>query len=302
MSGVDADLAAHLATGATRIARCWALTRKDDVVLGFTDHDRVLEFEGVRFEAASGMTASALQTSTGLSVDNAEATGALSHDSLSETDIIAGRFDGAEMQVWLVNWTDVSQRQMIFRGNLGELRRSGGAFEAELRGFAEQLNQNHGQLYQGPCGAILGDAACGFDLSQTGFHADLVVEQVEDSTRFAFSAFPDVEEGWFARGQLVVHSGAGAGLQGLIKSDLIAGGLRHVELWQAVQAEIAPGDQIYLSAGCDKRPETCKHKFSNFINFRGFPFIPGEDWLMSYPTNSSKTTSGGTAPSVLYKR
>jgi uncharacterized phage protein (TIGR02218 family) len=36
-------------------------------------------------------------------------------------------------------------------------------------------------------------------------------------------------------------------------------------------------------AGCDKRAETCRAKFGNFLNFRGFPHIPGEDWVTAYP-------------------
>ena len=75
-----------------------------------------------------------MQQSTGLSVDNTEALGALSDAAIREADIEAGRYDGAEVRAWLVNWADVSARQLQFRGSIGELRRAGGAFEAELRG------------------------------------------------------------------------------------------------------------------------------------------------------------------------
>ena len=78
-------LAAHLATGTTTVCHAWAITRGDGVVLGFTDHDRDLSFDGVDFRAGTGLTAMALQQETGLSVDNSEAIGAL-----SEYGVVAG--------------------------------------------------------------------------------------------------------------------------------------------------------------------------------------------------------------------
>jgi len=280
---VNEALGTHLSTGVTTVARAWAISREDGVQMGFTDHDCALEFEGIRFEASGGMTASALQQSTGLSVDNAEATGVLSHDSLSEGDIEAGRFDGAEVRIWYVNWADVSARQLLFRGYIGEIRRSGQRFEAELRGLAERLNQTRGQVYQGPCPAILGDARCGVDVSGAGFGVDAEIAEVEDARVLRFAGLDGFEAGWFERGHVALLSGSGTGLNGLVKRDVMVGDLREVELWQSIGAEIAPGDQVRLVAGCDKRAETCRLKFSNLVNFRGFPHIPGEDWLMSYP-------------------
>lgn len=110
MTGYDARLRAHLATGTTTLARAFAVTRADGVVLGFTDHDRDLSFDGILFRADSGMTAGALQQATGLAVDNSEAFGALRSDAISETDVMAGRYDGAAVRGWLVNWTDVTER------------------------------------------------------------------------------------------------------------------------------------------------------------------------------------------------
>merc|ERR1711965_692796 len=123
-----AELHAHLATGSTTVSRCWAVTRADGTRYGFTDHDVDLVFEGLRFRADTGLSALALQQATGLSVDNTEAMGALSDDALSEADIDAGRFDGAEVVSWMVNWQDVTQRKVLFRGSIGEIRRTGGAF------------------------------------------------------------------------------------------------------------------------------------------------------------------------------
>ena len=70
----------------TTIARCWAVTRTDGMVLGFTDHDAVLDFDGIAFRPDAGMTAQALVQGLGLAVDNTEAQGVLSDDAITAAD------------------------------------------------------------------------------------------------------------------------------------------------------------------------------------------------------------------------
>lgn len=283
----------HLDTGLTTLARCWLVERRDGLRLGFTDHDLDLSFDGIVFRAGTGMSARVLEQSSGLSVDNTEAMGALSSAAVSEADIEAGRFDGAQVRAWLVNWTDVSQRVKQFEGTIGEISRANGAFHAELRGLTEALNQPQGRIYQAPCSAVLGDAQCGFAFDQPGYAADIEVEIVEDQRLFRFENLIGYDPNWFERGRLLVLEGEAKGLIGVIKSDEEDETHRTIELWDGLRAPILRGDRIRLEAGCDKRAETCRQKFNNFLNFRGFPHIPGEDWLMAHPA-SAGTNDGGS--------
>ncbi len=286
------SLSEHLAEGVTTVARAWALERRDGVVLGFTDHDRDLSFDGIVFRADAGMTARALQQTTGLGVDNSEAVGALSDAAIAEADILAGRYDGAWLSLWWVNWTDVAQRALRFRGSLGEVTRAGGAFRAELRGLSEVLGRPQGRVYQAACGAVLGDAACGVDLSAPGYTVEAEVAEVIDETRLRFEGLGGIAARWFEKGRLEVLSGPAAGLSGLIKADRVIGAGREVGLWQALGAAVRPGDGVRLVAGCDKQPETCRVKFQNFLNFRGFPHIPGEDWMIAVPRQGDLNDGG----------
>lgn len=289
---IPSTLQAHLGSGATTVCRCWAVARRDGQVLGFTDHDSDIGFEGIAFKANSGMTARALSQTSGLSVDNTEALGALSDASVTEADILAGRFDGAVVRSWLVNWQSPEDRALQFSGTFGEVARSGGAFEAELRGLTEALNQPQGAIYQRPCAAILGDEKCKFDLNTDGYVANLSVETVVEARVFTFDGQDEFEPRWFEAGVLEVQSGPAKGLTGVIKNDRYEDGVRRVELWESLRADVSVGDQLTLTAGCDKRAETCRVKFSNFNNFRGFPYIPGEDWLISYPVKDGPNDGG----------
>lgn len=285
-------LKTHLQTGCTTVARAWTVTRRDGVRMGFTDHDCDLVFDGMVHRADTGLTARALQQSTGLSVDNSEAMGALSSSAISEADIASGRFDGAEISSWLVNWANTGERQLLFRGSLGEIRRSGGAFEAELRGLSEALNRPLGRVFQKPCSAVLGDGSCGFDVSTPGYSVEAHLIDIEARRIFRFGDSGSFDAGWFQRGSLEVLSGSAKGLKGAVKRDRSDGDLRIVELWEPMRAEIVSGDKIRVIAGCDKRFETCRLKFANQLNFQGFPDIPEEDWVMVHPSVAAAQSGG----------
>ena len=292
MAGMDAAFRAHVETGLTTLCRCWAVTRRDGVTHGFTDHDQTLAFEGLSFKADTGLSALALQQSTGLSVDNTEVMGALSDASIREADVEAGRYDEADIRCWLVNWADVSVRWLQFRGTLGEMTRAGGAFRAELRGLTEALNRPIGRVFQKPCTAVLGDPSCAFDLAVPGYRDDRPAEMVEARQGFLWSDLQGFEPGWFARGRLDVLSGEAARLWGIVKRDELTDAGRLVSLWEPLRAQVSPGDMVRLTAGCDKRMETCRLKFNNLLNYQGFPDIPGEDWVMAVPRQSGVNTGG----------
>ncbi|MBT9384259.1 DUF2163 domain-containing protein [Pseudooceanicola sp. CBS1P-1] len=288
----DPSLSAHLATGVTTTCNAWAIARADGVVLGFTDHDVDLSFDGIDFRAETGLTASALQQGTGVSVDNSEAMGALSDAAISEADIATGRFDGAEVRAWLVNWADVSARQMIFRGTIGEITRAGGAFRAELRGLTERLNQPVGRSYQAPCAAMLGDALCQVDLTDPAFVVTASAASVEEARVFRFAGLTSHEAGWFARGMMHILDGTAAGVTVPVKRDWMEGATRVIELWTPLSVDPGPSPAVRLEAGCDKRLATCRDKFANVLNHQGFPDIPGDDWLMVVPSRSGQSSGG----------
>jgi uncharacterized phage protein (TIGR02218 family) len=147
------------------------------------------------------------------------------------------------------------------------------------------------------CSAVLGDGACGFDVETAGYFSDTGFVDVDDARVFTFAGLNGFQERWFERGVMLVTSGAAAGLSGIIKNDLVIDGSRVIELWQSLKVDLSASDTVRLFAGCDKRTTSCKAKFGNFLNFQGFPDIPGEDWLMSYPSSASVNTGGSLSRS-----
>jgi uncharacterized phage protein (TIGR02218 family) len=252
------------------------------VTFGFTDHDRQLVFEGTTFEPESGFTASELRSSTDLSVDAQDAEGVLRSDRITETDILDGRWDNAEVEVWRVNWSDTSQRVLLRRGAIGQIRRGRLAFVAEVRSLAHVLGQTVGRTFQATCDAQLGDARCGVDLEDPSYRGNGAVTAALRDRAFVTAGLGGFASGWFTLGTLTWTSGANAGRRAEVAGHALDAGEVTVSLLEAPVRPLAIGDTFVIRAGCDKRLETCRAQFSNVANFRGFPHIPGQDAVIRY--------------------
>jgi uncharacterized phage protein (TIGR02218 family) len=291
MRPIPTALQTKLDSGVTTLARCWKLTRRDGVVMGFTDHDRDLVVDGVSCRAGTGFAASEATSRFDLSVDGAEISGALADQSLTDADLAAGRYDAARIETWLVDWSEPSLKLLTARGTLGEVRREGQAFTAELRGLADQLSQESGRLYTAKCGADLGDARCKVDLTAPALRGSGIVTALEGTSVFLASGLDAFADGLFTAGRLSWTSGANAGLAIEIKAHGFAGQPR-LTLWQAMPEPIGVSDGFAVTAGCDKRFATCRARFANTDNFRGFPQIPGNDFLLASPVQGAPGNDG----------
>lgn len=285
MRTVPATLQAHLDTGATTLCWCWRVTRADGSSLGFTDHDRVLTFEGTAFEAAAGFEASEVDTSLGLATDNVEIVGALSSDRLAAADLSAGAYDGAAVEAWRVNWSDPDQRVLMLRGTLGEVRRGRASFAAEVRGLAHQLQRPSGRTYQFTCDAELGDGRCGVAMGAFTAEGSVVAIGGSNRLRVDVGAFAHVDR--LARGALTFTSGRNAGRRIEIKEAAGPANAIELALWAAIPYPVEAGDRVTIAVGCDKTFGTCRNVFGNATRFRGFPHMPGNDFVIAYPTRST---------------
>ncbi len=283
MRDFDPAFAAHLASGETTLCWCWTLTRSDQTVLGFTDHDRPVEVAGVTCDPGTGLSAGAIETASGFAVDNTDVSGVLDSEKIREQDLQAGLYDGAEVRVYRVNWADPAAHALMHVAKLGEIARGKLGFTAELRGLTDALNVERGRVFQYACDAELGDARCGVDLSDPAFSASATVTQDVTAKRFATSGLEAYQEGWFTGGLLTWTFGANAPALGRVKQHTVIDGSHWLELWEPAVSPIAASDTLDIVAGCDKTAPTCREKFANFINFRGFPHMPGNDFLFSYP-------------------
>lgn len=288
MRVVPAELAARIAAGSTTLAHVWRIERSDGQAFAFTDHDRPLVFDGLTAAPATGLRLGAIEKGLDLAVDTASVAGALSSDAMSEDELARGLWDGARVDVFCVDWSEPTLRVHLFAGRIGEVRRGTSAFEAELRGLQAALNKPVGRVFSRFCDADVGDVRCGVDLEAPAFKGAGVVGDVLTSASFRATGLDAFDSGWFTRGRLVWQEG-GEGEVSVHRID--AEGVA-IELLAPMGSVLVTGASFVVYAGCDKRLETCRAKFANIPNFRGFPHMPGNDALQSGPSAGSRLDGG----------
>lgn len=283
MKTFSSGLAAHLQSGCTTLCTCWRVVRTDGSVLGFTDHDRTVSFESVSCEPDTGLNASDAVAHLGLKVGGLEVTGALASERITEADLSAGLYDNARVETWLVNWAAPNQRHLMRVGSIGEVRRDDAGFTAEVRSLSHALDQESGRIFQATCDADLGDQRCGVTLHDAAWTASASVTATDGYARITAAVPGDRPTGFFDAGSVTFTGGSNSGRKSEVLRHRRDGDGDHLELWQPMTDLIVVGDGFTVSAGCDKRFETCRDRFSNLANFRGFPHIPGNDFALSYP-------------------
>ena len=276
MKTISTALSDHLAGEVTTLATCWALTRRDATEMFFTDFDEDLVIDGDTYLAASGYSRSAIVNSSSFSVDNLDIIGNLTSDVIREEDLFAGLYDFAEVRIFMVNWKDLSQGTLALRrGWIGEVSAQDGAFTAELRGLAQALLYEVGEVYSPLCGADLGDSRCGVDVE--AITETDVVASVTSRDQFTLTSYDGVDD-VLNGGVLTFTSGANAGRSCEIRDWTKSG--KTLTLYLEMPYEIEAGDEVSFFPGCDKRYATCRDVYANHLNFRGFPHIPGTDALL----------------------
>lgn len=260
------------------IALCWRIERRDGVAVGLTAHDRDLVVDGLVHRASPGMTPSAIQRSAVLGAhgaDTMDVAGALSAAAIGERDLLGGRWDGARVAVFAVDWTDPTSRVDLGEGVIGAVELSDGGFTAELRGVSAALDRAVVEETSPECRAELGDARCRVAMAGRRRFARVVgcdgqavtLDQGEPSA----DAYGGGVVRWFG--------GANCGLE----SAIAWSGGAVVTLRGVPVFAVEPGVLVELVEGCDKSVATCAARFANAVNFRGEPYLPGIDLLTRYP-------------------
>jgi uncharacterized phage protein (TIGR02218 family) len=247
------------------------------VCLGFTSHDRDLEVDGLVYRAAPGMMPSAVSLSDGFDPASLDVAGALSSAAITEADLGAGRWDGADLTLFLTSWeAPGAERVVLAEGRIGEVAVKGNGFEAELRGMTALLDRPVVEQTSPECRAELGDPRCRVDMAGRTLVTRVAALVDEDEVEVEAVTGP---ANAYAYGRLRWISGANSGLV----SALLSSAGSRLRLREAPAFSASVGDLLEIREGCDKGFATCTGRFANGANFRGEPHLPGMDLLTRYP-------------------
>lgn len=274
MKIISSGLASHLSGEVTTLATCWKLTRRDSTVMSFTNHNKDIMYNSLLYKASTGFTPTAIAANSNLSVDNLDIEGMLDDSAIKDEDINAGLYDFAEIEIFMVNYTDLTQGVLnLRRGYLGEVRLSGSNFVAEVRGLMQNLAQEIGELYSPSCRAKLGDSRC--KINMEGYTVTGTITSITDNRVFEDSGRSEANN-YFDYGKITFTSGNNSGLSMEVKTFID----NEINLVFPMPYNIQIGDGYTMQAGCDKTLSTCIGRYNNVVNFRGEPHVPGIDKML----------------------
>lgn len=260
--------------------QCVKITRQDSTEFGFTTLDKNVTFGGTTYSAQGSYTEAQIQAQAILAVDNSEIEGFLYVAGLTKDDLAAGLFDFAVVEIFILDYVANTKVRDLFKGRLGEVELTQGRYKTEIRSLAQFLQQPIGRSYKVECDAVLGDSKCQVNLAlftDTGEVATVTSNKVFTVTELIGTQSDD----WYKYGNLTFTSGLNNGISKEVKDFDSSTG--EITTFLPFPFTISAGDTISVYAGCDKRQTTCINKFNNIINFRGFPFIRGRDFLTKGP-------------------
>jgi uncharacterized phage protein (TIGR02218 family) len=255
------------------VATFWRIYRRDGSALAFTSHDRDLTFGGLKHRAAPGMVPAAIRLTAELANDSAEVQGALSHDSIRESELAAGLYDDAAIEIGAVDWVGL-ESHTLYTGQIGRIEDDQSQFSAELRSNKSLLEQDLVPRTSPTCRAAFCGKGCG--LSAVRFTSQQVLAEIDlEGNRVRFAGL-DGEAHVDGRLRFMGGPQTGVGF-GIIDAD---------QDWLVLDRPLVdgtlPGTRAELREGCDHTIATCAGRFDNAANFRGEPFLPGNDLLARY--------------------
>lgn len=280
MRKLNGDLFNALKKPSVHLTRCWLIVPTSGDPIGFTEHDKELVIDGVTYEPTEAFSGSALVSKDNFSVDNMSIVG-VNSDRITEEDLRAGVYDNAQVYVFAVQYDDLSRGVIPLRGGkLGEVIIRGVQFETEMRTLMQRLQQKVGRVYGIECDVKrLGDSRCKIDTAP--FTVTGTVSGVVNRAQFTDTSRAEAVN-FFKYGTVRFLTGANAGRELEVK-DFSGTPNRRFVLIEPLPYSIAVGDTYEAIAGCDRTRATCRDKFNNLDNFRGFPDMPTETEILETP-------------------
>lgn len=304
-TSIPASMQTDLDGGATHHCFCWLVVRLDGTIQGFTDHDKILNFGGIDFQANTGLTPTAVDQTMGLGVDNMDVMGILDSLTIDESAISANLYDDASITAYRVDWRDVNNRVIIMKGSIGAITRGNLGFSAEIRGISYLLNQKIGRSFLPVCDVDLGSPKCGINFAgsnHNGHNYSANAAVTGTLSNFSFTStsaeVDDVPKDWWGRGLVTWTSGNNNGFEIEVLSHSRISNINTFILWEPMPFPIQIGDTFTANVGCSKSIFQCHGRFRNSINMRGFNLIPGSDAILRTATKQDENAGEPYASEV----
>ena len=256
------------------------LTRPDGQSFGFIEHDVSISttFNGnsISLQPQRGLKSSITQSNARGVPGHQTFVGFLSSTDFREEELLGGLFEGSEVQIFMLDAaeppTEIIPGEVIFIGKffMGEIKVVDGVFQAEIVTLADRLKTSVIEVTSPTCRAKFGDNRCGVNLAN--YTISTTVQDIPDSKTVVVA---DDVSGLFMKYGYIQFTGGKLKNIRFDVSNLV--GTSELKMFMPFHYYPQVGDPLDVVAGCDKTKNTCSNTYSNIVNFRGEPNLPGAD-------------------------
>ena len=282
------------------VADLFTITLATGTVLTYTNGDLPVAWNSLTFLANSLMVAGlTYKASTGVNVDKQQVTIiARSTDTLNGTPFlqtfVQGSLDGAIIQrerAFFTNWTTNAAGNLVpigtvvmFKGRVATVDQIGRTMaKVSVASDAVFLDINMPRrLWSPQCTHVLYDSGC--TLAKGTYSAVGAAAAGSTASVIQWASATSA----YQQGTIVWTSGANNGARRTIKSATTGS----FALAYPLTSAPATGDTFTVSQGCDHSMSTCKNKFNNLANFRGYPYVPPPQ-VVTGPLSTTYNVGGG---------
>jgi uncharacterized phage protein (TIGR02218 family) len=272
-------------------------------VVAFTTNTRNTTLPGhggVTFYSAPAVTPTIVEQSLD-EASQLEMTGVYTSNGFAQADVVAGKWNFAEIEVFTYCWSNTSLGELLhFKGNLGEVRDFQTYFTCEGRGLIGKLSQEVEKVTSRLCRVKeFRDAECGhsastvvissvtYNITQTGVrtNADWTQSTTLLTVRTSDMTGNIPPEDFYRNGKITMTTGANSGVSREIAySSAASGGNIEIQLKRPFPYNMTNGDRAFgtLVAGCNRTIEDCM-KFTNITRRRAEDFVPGLEAVNRLP-------------------
>jgi uncharacterized phage protein (TIGR02218 family) len=291
-------------TKSLRLATCWQITRTDNTIYRFTDHNHNITYNEQVYYPAGGFERSSYRKEAGLKSQSVEFDGVLSDSKITEEDIRKDLYRDARVDEYLVDW--MQPWAGYFEYNvffiISVTRECGadedeGMWRAETAGYGHYLKQKIGRNFTRRCGHTFGDSKC--TMSKT-FHNFEVTSITGYDPKIEFecdASYYTYVDDYFRNYVFEWTTGDNTGIKSIVLNSATTGGTpgspHYIKLTIPLNKPIQVGDDFKFHDQCnyevttvaddpDRNPHGCS-TVGNIINYGGQPYMPGMNDMVSMP-------------------
>lgn len=274
MRSISSTLLDAIETGA--ICHYVKLTLSDASVIALTNHDVKFDLDGATYLPSPAVESVRYVSTLGSQINSQRIFATLYEGILTQASVQGGEYDDAVVEAGWIAWNiSPKERMVVHTGLVSRIDYDDTGIDLEVLDNLKLLQTNFGRIYSTQDPFTFGDAQ--FALSEGSWTDSGQIDTITFN-RFAFTATGDASfesraNNYYTYGKITFTNGNNNGKSTEVKVFETVGSDIVIELIRPTPYSMTVGDTFDIVAGYDGSFNQCKNKFSNGVNFGGFPHV-----------------------------